>query len=177
MNRTLAFFAPLTLLSGCIIYDGTCGRGDGKCGWGDEGGINGDTSGLSGDTDTATDDTASDTDTAADTAIPDPDPSFALTPNEATAGDTFIASLTATDFDLDAVTGVNAYGSASLLATANRSDELLLTFKVDNHAAEGETVDLLLEVGADAEYLPAILTLHAAADGGGSSGDDTGGCP
>jgi hypothetical protein len=173
MTRTLLTLLPLSLLGGCIIYDNTggCRKGGDNCGWGAESGVSGDTSGLE-QGDTAAGDTAgTDTGEAAD-------PAFALDPDEATAGETIIASLAAENFDLTTVTGVKAYGAVTLLATASRTGELLLTLQVDDAAAEGDTVDLLLEVGSDAQYVPAILTLHAATGGGDTDpGTDTGGCP
>ena len=162
MTRFLLILGPVSLTSGCIIYDnvGKCGRGDQTCTW-DEDSASADTSGLGvGDT--------------GETGEEAPAAVFLLDPNEATAGETVIASLTAENFDLGRVTHVESYGAATVTASALRPDELLLTVAADAGAAEGETMDLLLEVGDDeAQFLPAIFTVHAQS-GGGNGGTDTG---
>jgi hypothetical protein len=153
MNR-LVPFAPALLLGGCIIYDhtGDCKRGDCSV-WVDTGGLS-----------------------LTDTGSAAPEPTFTLTPSEASAGEEFIASLTAENFDVSTVESVEVFGNASVTSQVVREDELLLTVEVSAAAQAGDTVDLLLHVGNDAIFAEAVLSVVESADpaddGSGSSGSD-----
>ena len=160
MQRIL-FLLPTAILGGCILYDENpnC-RGNADCeldSW--TGGL---ADGSSGDTAAA------------------PEATFSLTPNEAQAGETFIASLTAENFDLSAVGQVEVFGNATAVATQNRGDELVITFTVHADAQTGDVVDLLLNVGNDAVFVEAALTVVDSGigddDGGVDAGGDSGNC-
>ena len=139
----LLLLAPLA--TGCVIYDRTgCGKHHG-------------------------DDCEVEGDTADDEA---PAPIFTLDPAELEAGSTTIVSLTAENFDLSTVEGVEAYGPVDVVATSNRGTELLLTVVASAEAADGQTADLLLEVGDEGEYIEDAFTVRVPEDGSG--GTDTG---
>lgn len=145
------------LATGCVIYDRTgCGKHHG-----DDCEVEGDTAGLSGG--------GGGDDTADDEA---PAPIFTLDPAELEAGSTTIVSLTAENFDLSTVEGVEAYGPVDVVATSNRGTELLLTVVASAEAADGQTADLLLEVGDEGEYIEDAFTVRVPEDGSG--GTDTG---
>ena len=163
--RYAIFLLPAAFLNGCIIYDSTCGHKDRACSWDETSGNNSenqDTAGLGG----------SDSGDTAENATPAP--AFALDPNEASPGETVIASLTAENFDMTTVTSVEAFGAGQVLAAAFRPDEILLTVQVDPAATEGDSLDLLLHVGEDAVYANDVLTVHLGdeANASGSGGDD-----
>ena len=138
---------PLVALlgSGCIIYDDVERCKDHEC---DDVDAGGDTAGLS-----------------------VPDPSFSIDPSEVEAGSTFIATVTAENFDLGTVESVEVFGPASLLAEQNRGEELILTVTVDATAAVADEVDILLHVGSDVLLIEAAITVNAEAPTGGG-GDD-----
>jgi len=151
MTRTALFLLLPTFTTGCIIYDGNCRKGD--CRWDDT--ADRDDEGLGEDTGEVA------------------EASFAIDPAEVGAGDVVIASLTAENFDLTTVTEVEVYGDVTLVAAANRGDELLLTLNVADDAAEG-AADFLLHVGDDVEFIEALLVVHAA-DYDGQTDEDTDG--
>ncbi len=128
---------PLVALfgSGCIIYDDVERCKDHEC---EE--VEGDTASLS-----------------------VPDPSFSIDPSEVEAGSTFIATVTAENFDLSTVESVEIFGPASLLAEQNRGEELILTVTVDATAQVADEVDILLHVGADVLLIEAAITVNAEA--------------
>ncbi len=144
-------FPLLTLvLPGCIIYDhvGSCKDGA-ECAADDEGYV-------------------------ADTAALEeeaPAPSFTIDPASVQAGTTFIATVTAENFDLSTVTSIEVFGQASLLAEQNRGDELLLTVSVSAEALTGDEVDILFHVGDDVLLVEAAITVSSEASAG-SHGDD-----
>ena len=97
-----------------------------------------------------------------------------VTPNEAEAGETFIASVrTATDHNLLDVTGVKLYGEVELLAEDYRDFELLLTLQVDD-TATGD-IDVVVEFSdGSAAWLEAALSVFESGSGhtAGSSQED-----
>lgn len=135
-------------LPGCIIYDhvGPCKDGDCEA-----------TEGYAGDT------------AALEAEVPAP--SFTIDPASVQAGTTFIATVTAEDFDLSTVTSIEVFGQASLLAEQNRGDELLLTVSVSAAAVTGDEVDILLHVGDDVLLIEAAITVSADASAGGHDDD------
>lgn len=99
-----------------------------------------------------------------------------VTPNEAEAGETFIASVrTATEHSLLDVTGVKLYGEVELLAEDYRDFELLLTLQVDDNAT-GD-IDVVVEFSdGSAAWLDAALSIFEAGSdhqAGSSQEDDT----
>jgi hypothetical protein len=161
-SSVLLLLAPLA--TGCIFYDGTCGKGHGRCTTKE------DTAGLTegGGDDTGDSGAGDSGDVAAPVAL------FFADPSELVAGSTTIVSLTAENFDLSLVDSVEAFGPIELLATSKRTDELLLTVSVDAEAAAGQTADLLLSMGDEGEYLDDVFTVLASE--GGTGGTDTGDC-
>lgn len=107
-----------------------------------------------------------------DSADEAPTPVFTLSPDEGSAGKTFIASLTADDFDLSTVGSIEMFGNASIVATQNRGDEVILTVTISAQAEPGDVVDLLLNVGNDAVFVEAALSVVDAADAGESDDDE-----
>lgn len=156
MTRLFPLFLLAPLATGCVFYDRTgCGKHDD-----DACSIEGDTAGLTGGG-------------SGDTAEPEaPAATFAVDPAELETGSTTIVSLTAENFDLATVEGVEAYGPIEVVATNNRGTELLLTVAASAEAGEGQTADLLLVVGDEGEYLDDVFTLRTPESGTG--GSDTG---
>ena len=152
MNR-LILLLPTAFCSGCIIYDDNC---KGRNAWECE--VEAFDDGLS-----ATQENEAQVPAAV----------FSLNPSEATAGETFIASLTAENFDLSTVGTVEIFGNAGVIATQNRGDELLLTVTVSADAQPGDVVDLLLNVGNDAVFVEAALSIVDPAETG--QGEEGGG--
>lgn len=138
---------PLVALfgSGCIIYDDVERCKDHEC---DEIDVGDDTAGLS-----------------------VPDPSFSIDPSEVEAGSTFIATVTAENFDLSTVESVEVFGPASLLAQQNRGEELILSVTVDASALVADEVDILLHVGSDVLLIEAAITVNAEAPDTGHDDD------
>ena len=154
----------LALLSGCIIYDHT-----GKFGHDDQ-----DDSAVDSDPGTTTL-TVTDTQSVDDTGTTSNpgEVSFTLDPSVGVIGTTFIASLTATNFDLNTVANEQFYGEVQVLAAQNRGSEILFTLSIPATAKPG-TADLLLELkDGTAQFLPKVLTLSVD----GSDRSDTGGDP
>ena len=88
-----------------------------------------------------------------------------VTPNEAEAGETFIASVrTSTEHTLLDVTGVQLYGEVELLAEDYRDKELLLTLQVDD-TAKGD-IDVVVEFSdGSAAWLEAAVSIFEAGSG------------
>lgn len=150
---SLILFLSATLLGGCHFHENSAcnSRNAGECELEQlEGGLSG----------------------TQDTATEAPAPVFTLSPDEATAGETFIAALTADNFDLSTVGSIEVFGNASVVATQNRGDELILTVTVSAEAQPGDVVDLLLNVGNDAVFIEAALSVVDPADVGET--DDNG---
>ncbi len=113
-----------------------------------------------------------DVETTDDTAgLEVPDPSFTIDPSEVEAGSTFIATVTAENFDLSTVESVEVFGPASLLAEQNRGEELILTVTIDATAAVADEVDILLHVGSDVLLIEAAITVNAEAPDSGHDDD------
>lgn len=152
MNYAILLISAAAL-NGCILYDDTARCRDGIDCEGDyfEAGLAGNEAGNDEEAPAAT---------------------FSLSPDEATAGETLIATLTAENFDLSTVGDVELFGNATIVATQNRGDEVIITISVSSDAQAGDVVDLLLTVGNDAVFVEAALSVsEGAAEGGG--GEDT----
>ncbi|MFZ5482571.1 MAG: hypothetical protein ACOZNI_37760 [Myxococcota bacterium] len=156
---------PLAALGGCIIYDT-----DGKCArCGDDGDWYEDTGSLGDD----------DGDGRGDEDPVEEEVTFSLDPNEAVAGDTFIAGLVVTEgeFDLGTVDSVEFFSGVSVCTSSLREAELLLTLVVDGQALPGE-VDMLLHLAdGDVVFVEGALTIvdPNADDGSGDGGTGDGG--
>ncbi len=167
MRFTLPIIAMALALQGCIVYDHDCPG----CEVPDQ------------DDDYRPDRPGDDDPEPGDTGGDDqpnaPDYGFYLTPDEAEAGDTFIASLRADGEDpveLEDIADLNLYGDVQILASDLRSSELLLTVQVDAQADLG-LVDLLVELeDGSASFTEGVLEIFAAGSGhsGGTSDDGSG---
>lgn len=151
----LILVLPAALLGGCIIHDDSpCNsRNAWECELEQfEGGLSG----------------------TQDSAPEAPAAVFTLSPDEASAGETFIAALTADNFDLSTVGSIEVFGNATVVATQNRGDELILTVTVSAEAQPGDVVDFLLNVGNDAVFVEAALSIVDPATSEGEEGEEAG---
>ena len=100
-----------------------------------------------------------------------------LTPDQAEAGDTFIASLESDmAVDFAAIVDIEFLGDVTVCTSQPRDFELLLTLTVDLDAEPGE-IDAVLEYeDGSSVFVDDILTILPAAGGGaGSDGSSDGG--
>lgn len=161
MRSTTLILATLAALNGCIYYESN-GSGADDWDWSD-----------------AFDDGSGDdcVPCQSDTGDDEPgliDAGLSLSPDEATAGDTFIATVSSTNgTDLGGVVDVIFDGDAEVLATQVHDDHLTLAVHVDGAAADG-SLDLWVAFDdGSVAVLEAALTVSAT-DAPADAGDS---CP
>lgn len=171
MRATLPFLLITSLfaLQGCIIYDHDCPGCDDD--WGSD---------FPGREDGC--DNSPDCQGDADTAIEGDEDlswSYTLTPSEAEAGETFIASLRGEGEDIppyDEIVSVDFYGTPEVGAITSdaREHEYLLTIDIADDSVSGD-VHLLVElVDGTAVWVESALIVYEAGSGHDAGSSDDG---